>query len=135
MSALTVYLARLMGLSTLVFVVAFMMRSNAIIMATIADSPVMLVYAVFSVAAGLAIILGHNVWAGGVLPTVVSLTGWLIFAKGLLLLFVNRETLSLMLERMHYDQNYIFYFVPAFLLGLYLTYAGFTARAAKSGAK
>jgi hypothetical protein len=131
MSTLTVYLARLMGLSVLVFVVAFMVRGNAMIMATVSDSPVMLVYAIFSVAAGLAIILGHNVWSGGALPVIVSLAGWLIFAKGLMLLFVNHETLSLLLERMHYSENYIFYFAPSLLLGLYLTYAGFTAQTSK----
>jgi hypothetical protein len=52
--------------------------------------------AIFSLAAGLAIILGHNVWSGGTLPVIVTLVGWLIFAKGLVLLVVTPETLALL---------------------------------------
>ena len=85
MSTLTTYLARLIGLSAVLLVAALLVRGNALIMATVADGPVMLVYAIFSLAAGLAIILGHNVWSGGKLPVIVTLAGWLIFAKGLVL--------------------------------------------------
>jgi hypothetical protein len=94
-------------------------------MATVADGPVMLVYAIFSLAAGLAIILGHNVWSGGTLPVIVTLVGWLIFAKGLVLLLVTPETLTPLLERM--QQHYPLYVVPALIIGFYLTYAGFAA--------
>ena len=58
MSRLTIYLARLIGLSAVLLVAALLVRGSALIMATIADGPVMLVYAIFSLAAGLAIILG-----------------------------------------------------------------------------
>ena len=61
----TLYLSRLIGLSAVLLVAALLVRGNALIMATVADGPVMLVYAIFSLAAGLAIILGHNVWSGG----------------------------------------------------------------------
>ena len=94
-------------------------------MATVADGPVMLVYAIFSLGAGLAMILGHNVWSGGTLPMIVTLVGWVIFAKGLVLLAVTPETLTPLLERM--QQHYPIYIVPALIIGLYLTYAGFTA--------
>lgn len=131
MSAITAYLARLIGLSTIVLVGAFMMRGSSPITATVADSPVMLVYAVFSLAAGLAIVLGHNVWSGGALPVIVSLVGWLILAKGLLLLLVDHETLVVLVEWMKYDQKYLFYLSLSLVLGLYLTYAGFTASSSK----
>jgi len=100
MSTLTIYLARLIGLSAVLLVGALLVRGNALIMATVANGPVMLVYAIFSLAAGLAIILGHNVWSGGTLPVIVTLVGWLIFAKGLVLLLVTPETLTPLLERM-----------------------------------
>jgi hypothetical protein len=125
MSTRTIYLARLIGLSTVVLVAALLVRGNALIMATVADGPVMLVYAIFSVAAGLAMILGHNVWSGGTLPVIVTLVGWLIFAKGLVLLLVTPQTLIPLLERM--QQHYPLHIVPALIIGLYLTYAGFAA--------
>jgi uncharacterized membrane protein len=103
-----------------------------LIMATVADGPVMLVYAIFSLAAGLAIILGHNVWSGGTLPVIVTLVGWLIFAKGLVLMLVTPETLTPLLERMQQHYHYPVYVVPALIIGLYLTYAGFTAPSKQS---
>ena len=109
-------------------VAALLVRGNALIMATVADGPVMLVYAIFSLAAGLAIILGHNVWSGGKLPVIVTLVGWLIFAKGLVLLLVTPETLISLLERMQQHYHYPVYVVPALIIGLYLTCAGFAAR-------
>ena len=70
MSTLTIYLARLVGLSVVLLAAGLLVRGNALIMATVADGPVMLLYASFSLAAGLAIILGHNVWSGGTLPVI-----------------------------------------------------------------
>ena len=131
MPTLTIYLARLIGLSAVLLAAAIFARGNALIVATLADGPVMLVYAIFSLAAGLAIILGHNVWSGGTLPVIVTLVGWLIFGKGLVLLLVTPGTVDRFLETMHYSEHYPLYLVPALIIGLYLTYAGFTARSAQ----
>jgi hypothetical protein len=127
MSTLTIYLARLIGLSAVLLAAALLLRGNTLIATTVADGPVMLVYAIFSLAAGLAIILGHNVWSGGALPVTVTLVGWLIFAKGLVLLLVTPETSARLLERMHYGEHYSLYLAPALIVGLYLTFAGFAA--------
>jgi hypothetical protein len=91
MSRLTVFLARLIGLFTVLLIAALLLRGGAMIQTAIADKPLMFTYAIFSLALGLAMILGHNVWSGGALPVVVTLVGWLIFAKGLLLLFLAPE--------------------------------------------
>jgi hypothetical protein len=135
MSTLTVYLARLVGLSTLLIAAALLVRGNALIMATVADGPVMLVYAVISLAAGLAIILGHNVWSGGALPVIVTLVGWVIFAKGLVLLLITPDTWAQLLDRMQYREHSSLYVVPALIIGLYLTYAGFAAPSPRSNLK
>jgi hypothetical protein len=81
MSRLTVYLARFIGLFTVLLVIGLLIRGSATVEAAVADGPVMLVYAIISLAAGLAIILGHNVWSGGALPVVVTVVGWLMLAK------------------------------------------------------
>jgi hypothetical protein len=127
MSTLTIYLARLIGLSAVLLVAALLARGNTLIMATVANGPVMLVYAILSLAVGLAIILGHNAWSGGSLPVIVTLVGWLIFAKGLVLLLVTPETLVRLLERMQYGEHYSLYMVPALIIGLYLTWGSFAA--------
>jgi hypothetical protein len=124
---LTVFLARVIGLSTVLIVVAFLVRGSAIVEATVADGPVMLAYAVIGIATGVAMIVGHNFWSGGPLPVVVTLVGWLIFAKSLLLLFLPPEALGEIFARMHYGQHIYLYLAPALVIGLYLTWAGFTA--------
>jgi len=87
----------------------------------------MLVYATISLAMGVAIVLGHNVWTGGALPIVVTLFGWLSLAKGVLLLFLAPDAWSQMLEQMRYAEHYYLYLTPALVIGLYLVWAGFTA--------
>jgi len=91
MSKLTVFLARCIGLFTVLIVVAFLVRGSAMIEATVADGPVMLAYAIISLAMGVAMIVGHNVWSGGALPVVVTLVGWLSLVKGVLLVLLARS--------------------------------------------
>jgi hypothetical protein len=127
MSRLTVFLARYIGLFTLLLLVGLLMRGSAIVEGAVADPSVMLVYAIISLAIGVAMILGHNVWSGGALPVVVTLVGWLILAKGALLLFLAPGALTGVFGEMHYGEHMYLYFAPAFAIGIYLTWAGFTA--------
>jgi hypothetical protein len=126
MSPLTVFLARSIGLFTILVVVLLLVRGTAIIGATVADAPVMLVYAIISLATGIAMILGHNVWSGGALPVVVTIVGWLILAKGLLLLLFEPAALLRLFEGMRYGEYSYLFLAPAFVIGVYLTWAGFT---------
>ncbi len=127
MSRLTVFLARFIGLFTVLLVVALLVRGSASVEAAVADRPVMLVYAIISLAAGVAMILGHNVWSGGALPVVVTLVGWLILAKGLVLLLVTPDVLQQIFDHMQYGEHYYLYLAPSLVIGLYLTWASFTA--------
>jgi hypothetical protein len=115
--------------SAVLLVVGFLVRGSRIIEVSVADGPVMLVYALVSIAIGVAMVLGHNVWSGGALPVVVTLVGRLALAKGLLLLFLTPETVSGMFGQMRYAEHYSLFLVPAPVLGLYLTWAGFTTTA------
>jgi len=126
MSRLTIFLARLIGLFIIVLIAGMVLRGSAVIETTAADGPVMLAYAIISLAIGVAMILGHNVWSGGALPVVVTLVGWLIFAKGLLLLLLSPEAVSAMFGQMKYREHYYLYLAPSFLLGVYLVWAGFS---------
>jgi hypothetical protein len=126
MSRLTVFLARFIGLFTILLVAGLAVRGSATVEAAVADAPVMLTYAIVSLAAGVAMILGHNVWSGGALPVVVTVAGWLILAKGLVLLLVTPEAMKQLFGGMHYGEHYYLYLLPALVIGLYLTFAGFT---------
>jgi hypothetical protein len=126
MSRLTVFLARLIGLFIVLLVGVLLIRGSTIIEAAAADGPLMFTYAIISLSLGLAMILGHNVWSGGALPVTVTVVGWLIFAKGLLLC-LTPEGLNHIFQRMHYGDHMFLYLAPSFAIGLYLTWAGFTA--------
>ena len=127
MSRLTVFLARFIGLFIVLLIATLLVRGSAVVEATVADGPVMFTYATVSLAAGLALVLGHNVWSGGVLPVVVTLVGWMILAKGLVLLLLPPEALPGVLTQMHYGEHFYLFLAPSFVIGLYLTWAGFTA--------
>ncbi|MFY9894851.1 MAG: hypothetical protein WAK63_12060 [Xanthobacteraceae bacterium] len=133
MSRLTVFLARFIGLFTVVLVVALLVRGSATVEAAVADGPVMLVYAIISLATAVAMILGHNVWSGGALPVVVTLVGWLILAKSLMLLLVTLDALQQIFDHMQYGEHYYLYLAPSLVIGLYLTWAGFTAPSPNAG--
>ena len=126
MSRSTILLARGGGVFIIVLIAALMTRGAYVISSTVANEPVMLAYAIISLAIGVAMIVGHNVWSGGLLPVVVSLVGWLIFMKGVVLLLLPGEALSLALGQMHYNGHFYLYLAPSFVLGLYLAWAGFT---------
>jgi hypothetical protein len=132
MSRLTVYLARLIGLFTVLIIADLMLHGSAVVDSAVADQPLMFTYAIISLGLGLAMVLGHNVWSGGALPVVVTLVGWLILAKGLLLLFMAPEALSGMYARMQYAEHIYLYLAPSLLIGLYLTWAGFAAPSSRA---
>ena len=127
MSKLTVFLARLLGLFTILIVACLAFRGSAMVEAAVANQPVMLTYGMISLAIGLAMVLGHNVWSGGVLGVVVTLVGWLILAKGLLLLLLAPESLVQLYAKMQHGDN-LYLYLPSFVIGLYLTFAGFAVR-------
>ena len=127
MSRLTVFLARFIGLFTVLLIAVFLLRGSAMVETAIADKPLMFTYAIISLALGLAMILGHNIWSGGALPVIVTLVGWLILAKGLLLLYLTPEALHRVFEGMQYSDHMLLYVAPSLVIGLYLTWAGFTS--------
>ena len=61
------------------------------------------------------------------MPVVVTLVGWLILAKGLLLLCLAPEALTRFFGQTQYAEHIYLYFVPTLVIGLYLAWAGFTA--------
>jgi hypothetical protein len=91
--------------------------------ALVHNPPVLFVVGVIAVTAGLALILGHNVWSGGALPVIVTLVGWVALTKGLLILFLSPEAASeFFLGRLRYEELYYWYTAASLLLGIYLIY-------------
>jgi len=96
--------------------------------ALVRERPLVLILGVTALAVGLALVLAHNVWSGGALPIVVTLFGWVILLRGVLLLFLPPEGAARLLDLFRFEQLFYLYAGLTVLLGLYLVYAGFRRR-------
>ena len=134
----TRFLARLIGLYCLLAALAMALQREAwvaTVTAIVHDAPLMLLLGVVVVAAGLALVLAHNVWSGGALPLIVTVIGWLTLLKGVMFwVLPPAAAADFYLERLHYGQLYYLYCAVSLALGLYLTVAGFAGRGGASGA-
>lgn len=131
MSRLTIYLGRLIGLFLLIAALAmFLDRDSVIEMATalIDDRALLLIVGMVTLGIGLAIVLGHNVWSGGLLPLLVTLFGWSQFLRGLALLLLPAEAQIAFFQVMRLEDFFYLYAGIPLVLGAYLTYAGFTSQ-------
>ena len=130
MPPLTIFLAKLLGLYCIIVALAMMTRKKSAIAtlnALIRDPPLLLLAEVLGLAAGLALVLGHNIWSGGALPIVVTLLGWLMTIRGAALLAVSPDTTMRLFNALRYEEPFYLYMGGTLLLGLYLTIAGFRA--------
>src|SRR5208282_6421798 len=127
MPSRTAFLSKLLGLYCILVALSMMTHKQLTVdtvTAVLHNAPLLLFLGVITTLGGLAMILAHNVWSGGVLPVIVTLIGWLTLIKGLLFLFLSPEAESnLFLGGLHYGQFFYFYVSFSLLLGVYLTYA------------
>jgi hypothetical protein len=76
LSLLTIYLAKLLGLYCIIVALA-MGASKKGTIATVNEwvqsPPLMLLTSVTTLAIGLALVIGHNAWSGGLLPVTAGL--------------------------------------------------------------
>jgi hypothetical protein len=133
MSARTVFLGKLLGLYCLLIGLAMMLHGRttaATVTALMQDAPAMFVVGIIALIAGLAMVLGHNIWSGGALPVLVTLIGWGTLIKGLLFVFLTPDAeAAFFLTGLRYQQLSFVYAAFSVVLGIYLAYAGFTSRA------
>ncbi|PYU33515.1 MAG: hypothetical protein DMG31_08860 [Acidobacteria bacterium] len=130
MKPLTVFLGRLLGLFTLItsfWLLTERQNTLSTIPALLGDRPAMVIFAIIALAGGLAIILAHNIWSGGVLPILVTLIGWVMLIRGVLFLFLPPEATLGILAAMQFERLFYIYLTIPFVLGLYLSYLAFTA--------
>jgi len=132
MSPRTLFLSRLIGLYCILVGLSMMTHSQATVetVTALLQNPSMtLILGVITLAAGLAMVLAHNIWAGGTLVVVVTLVGWMALVKSLFFLFLPPEMETrLFLQKLHYQQLFYLYGAISLALGVYLTYGGFKSR-------
>jgi len=108
MSPRTVFLSKLIGLYCILAALSMMTRRQATLetVTTLLQNPsMMLILGVITLAAGLAMVLAHNIWSGGALVVVVTLVGWITLIKSLFFLFLPPEReAGVFLRQLHYQE-------------------------------
>jgi hypothetical protein len=130
MLPLTVFLGKLIGLYCIIaalMLMAHKQRTVETVKALIRNPPLLLFVEVLALIAGLAMVLGHNVWSGGALPVVVTLVGWLMTIRGAALLALPQDTKLRIFEALRYEERFYIFMAVTLILGIYLTVASFSA--------
>jgi hypothetical protein len=130
MPAVTIYLSRLIGIVALIIGIAMLADKQMVVLALGqlgVDRTPLLLLGFIRVAFGAAIVLIHNVWTRGFWPLVVTLTGWAILVRGVMVLFVPPDVMAAILDTVHVVDFYYVYAAIPLLLGGYLSLRGFSA--------
>jgi hypothetical protein len=124
---LTHFLARLLGLYCIVISIMMLSRRQtmlAIVTSCIENRALLFLVELIGLAAGLAIVLGHNIWSSDLLTLIVTLIGWLTLIRSIILLFLPPEAIGRFIKAVRYEQNYYLFTAIPLVIGLYLTVAG-----------
>ena len=134
MSLRTMFLSRLVGLYCLVCVLAIIVHRQAClnVMSTLQNQPATALWmAMLTLLAGLAMVVGHNFWSGGVPVVIVTLVGWITLIKGVALLFLPTDLAAgFYQELVQCKPLYYACLAIPLALGAYLTYEGFRSKPA-----
>jgi len=138
MQSRTQFLSRLIGLYYILVAIAMTIHRRSTletVTALLHNPSLMLVLGVITLSAGLAIVLAHNIWSGGAVAVLVTLTGWAALIKGLLFLFLPPEAeTGFFLNTLHSEQLFYLYMAIALVYGVFLTYGGFAQAAHRTDA-
>lgn len=130
MPLVTIYLSRLIGIVMLVAAAA-MLADKGMVVAAIGylgqDRGPLLVLGLVRVTVGAGIVLIHNVWTRGFWPLIVTLCGWAILVRGVMVLFVPPDAMASFIGMAHVTDFYYLYAAIPLVLGGYLALRGFGA--------
>jgi hypothetical protein len=132
MSPRTIFLSKMFGLYFILVALPMMLHKQAVVemvAGLLRDPLMMFLFGLLALVAGLAMVLAHNIWSGGVLPVVITLVGWLVLLKGFLfLLLFPGGAAEFYLGTLNFNQLFYLYMAICLALGAYLTYGGFASK-------
>jgi len=120
--------ARIFGLWTLLAVLGMIANRQAaidVLSAFFANAGLMWVTGLFTLLAGIVIVVMHNRWSGGALTVFVTVYGWLVLVKGISFVWLPASSQLAFYNSLHFDRYFYGYFVVSLVIGAYLTYGGF----------
>ena len=126
----TVFLGKFFGLYLIAISITMFVnkrRTLATLDEMVRSGPGMLFSGMVATAAGLAIVLGHNVWSGGVLAVVVTLFGWAALLKGVSLLLIPPEQMAAVYKGLGFEQLFYVWMGVVLAIGLLITLNAFAS--------
>jgi len=126
----TMFLAKLIGLFLIVFAVFLMARRESAVATFVAlagDAAARWLSCLVGVAAGLALVLTHNIWSGGAVPVSVTLIGWVTLIKSVIGLLLPPEALGVVVGLVRSPLLLTLDTTLLLGFGVYLAAAGFRA--------
>jgi hypothetical protein len=124
--ALSIFLAKLLGLYFLVFAVLFLFRKHQIeaeAKGMMASKGIMAVSAEISLIFGLAIVIDHSIWESS-WRGLITLIGYLMILKAVMRFAFPNAVKKMASAFM--GKGYWLVVIILFALGIYLTYCGFS---------
>jgi len=121
------YLAEIWGISIVVFSFALLVKEAHLKrhFASAQDDDKLFCWGIVTFVIGLAMVLSHNTWVKN-WQVVITIFGWASLLKGLAILFVP-EIMKKWAKRFENAKFVPYALVVALIIGLALTYFGFTA--------
>lgn len=124
---LSIFLAKVIGLYFLIACLAVLINHkpfNQMVNEYVKNKPIIFFHGLIALLVGLLLVVSHNVWIYG-WPVVITIIGWLALLKGIAHLFAPQKSIEWGLSI--YKSLEPVLFIIGLLVGLYLTYVGFTA--------
>lgn len=87
----------------------------------------MFIIAFVSLIFGLLLVLTHNIWNAGPVALFVTLVGWALVLRSVLIFFLPHGTMRKIFRAFTFEQTYYVVFALVFVLGAYLAWSGFAA--------
>lgn len=122
------FLAQLIGPCLLLVSVSMLARRESMIPLIenmMQNPPLLFVLGVIQLLSGLAIVLTQDVSAGATLPLVLTMFGWWLMIRAVLLMFLSQDALWALFDAMELEKYYYASNALGLVLGGYLTYVGF----------
>ena len=121
------YLAELWGISLVVVALALLIKPKHLknLFAEAENEAKLFCWGVATLVIGIAMVLSYNVWEQS-WQVIVTILGWLVTIKGLALLFIP-EMMKKWIKKAENASYMPFVLIVLLLIGLVLTYFGFTA--------
>lgn len=138
MAPRTLFLSRLIGIYALIISLSMITHKTAIVelVGDFAEAPPLIFIAgMFTLLAGIAMVLMHNLWRGGAPTVIVTLIGWMLLLRGIALVFISPSGAAAIYEMLRFAQFYYAYVAVPLVLGAYLAYEGFRGSPARRPAK